>query len=776
MTAFVGTGYGTSSAIGVQLTGVDLGLLLAKPTVASGQPAPTRSYMALKATATSVALIGLSDVGMSATNLSVEINRGSDSAAAPGAIVPTLDLSKANVNTGLKIATGPGAGQFVTLDFAGAVTRAAGRVSLQVLGVSIAGDVTFEKLMRGTTPVTKIGIGDLDISLGAPASFSIKTGSDSDRATKGIQTYNGMIVLTPQGMAADFTITGQSFVFGTATDGLTLTNVSLEFAINTTPSPINETFGSGADQATMKLPAGRYLRFVAGTAAAPVTAKIAVAGNDLLTITAAFQFEQTTTGTAPATQTVTRIGLTSVSIVGSWSGAQLTGGTAAFIIAPGGVAGTIRGAFVLDTPIGGADGEVVLNVNTTSADVNASVNVAGELVGINVAKHTLSLGVRSLSVSFGDFLTLKGDFTIVKQADRTIYGAKNVEIFLGSGPYRLTDGTVNPDAIGVVVRNAEVGVVKYVNDANNPNDDTFALFAYGEAGLVGLDGFDVSGSIRVLINQTGKAVTDQILLPGNGVDDNNNGVVDDAAESDVAKVTMPFTTGAYQELFEAGVNEDGSVNAAKQVKISVGGIFTIQGSIRFTKAPTGRVDADIPDASIKISVPFDGSLQDVFALNGVARFSFGGGQAFQLQDFRINGVTILGQTVSIPTPASQLRAPTLELASPYSGQLMSLATVNANHYIDVQIKPWNYDAATKQLTPIDDTTLIDGNPEIALFGARGRRRHARQGPDPARRRTTRTSTATPSPAASRCRPRRSTPGAPSRSSCCPAPSPTPAAR
>ena len=122
--------------------------------------------------------------------------------------------------------------------------RAAGRVSLQVLGVSIAGDVTFEKLMRGTTPVTKIGIGDLDIALGSPASFSIKTGSDSDRATKGIQTYNGMIVLTPQGMAADFTITGQSFVFGTATDGLTLTNVSLEFAINTTPSPINETFAS----------------------------------------------------------------------------------------------------------------------------------------------------------------------------------------------------------------------------------------------------------------------------------------------------------------------------------------------------------------------------------------------------------------------------------------------------------------------------------------------------------------------------------------------------
>ena len=58
-------------------------------------------------------------------------------------------------------------------------------------------------------------------------------------------------------------------------------------------------------------------------------------------------------------------------------------------------------------------------------------------------------------------------------------------MFLGEGPYLLADDTVNPNAVGVVVKNATVGVVKFTQRAADPADDTFAIYAYGTAELVG---------------------------------------------------------------------------------------------------------------------------------------------------------------------------------------------------------------------------------------------------------------------------------------------------
>ena len=110
------------------------------------------------------------------------------------------------------------------------------------------------------------------------------------------------------------------------------------------------------------------------------------------------------------------------------------------------------------------------------------------------------------SVSFGDFLTLTGDFTIGISPTASSYGARNVEVFLGDGPYRLADKSVNPDAIGVVVTNGTLGAVKFA-------DGTFAIYAYGQAALVGLDGLTISGNLLVRINNSGRAVTDTINLP-----------------------------------------------------------------------------------------------------------------------------------------------------------------------------------------------------------------------------------------------------------------------
>ena len=76
------------------------------------------------------------------------------------------------------------------------------------------------------------------------------------------------------------------------------------------------------------------------------------------------------------------------------------------------------------------------------------------------------------------------------------------------------------------------------------------------------------------------------------------------------------------------------------------------------RTPAGRVDVDLPEASVSISIPEgSGGLQEVFTLTGAARFFFGGGQGFQLEDIRVSGYSIFGVGATIAAPASTLRAP-----------------------------------------------------------------------------------------------------------------------
>jgi hypothetical protein len=66
--------------------------------------------------------------------------------------------------------------------------------------------------------------------------------------------------------------------------------------------------------------------------------------------------------------------------------------------------------------------------------------------------------ILNASVSVPPFFELTGDFTIQTEGDMTLYGARNVEIFLGSIPTGQTlrddAGDLNPDAVGLLVTNA----------------------------------------------------------------------------------------------------------------------------------------------------------------------------------------------------------------------------------------------------------------------------------------------------------------------------------
>lgn len=306
---------------------------------------------------------------------------------------------------------------------------------------------------------------------------------------------------------------------------------------------------------------------------------------------------------------------------------------------------------------------------------------------INVGPNTIGFAATGGTLRFGDYVVIKGDFTVQKvdqglPTERTLYGARNVQVFLGRGPPELEDGSVNPDAVGVLVQNTELGVVKFA-------DGTFALYATGEASIIGLgNGIHVEGSLEVKINTTGRTVNETISIPESGT------------------INVVFTSPQRVEVFEGGVTLGVG-------KVGNDYVFGISGTVRFTRNPIGQVQVDVPDATVYINIP-DGSggLQSAFSISGAAKFAFGGAQGFRLQDLRVNGFSVFGVSATVPQPAPTLRPPKADLNLPYNGGVFDVQELNDRGYIEVVFNDVN-GVGLNENSITDDSQefilTIDGN-------------------------------------------------------------------
>ncbi|MHB1244367.1 MAG: hypothetical protein ACYC1P_13355, partial [Gaiellaceae bacterium] len=686
----------SAGAIGLVLRNVEFGLALLKPV----NVASTRSWFALKARATQIALVGVPGLTLEATQLLVEINSGSDSAAAPNTAVPVVNWTNASMTAAMRAIPGTS----LSLDYSAQLLRVFGRVTLGVAGFELEADVSFEQTTRaGGVRATKIALSSLSIDFAGIFTLSGLT---------------GVILITPQGIAAEFDV---PFSYSVGTDNpLTPEDertlyiaATFSLAINNTNGPVNETFiltpprdldGNGtletaAVTKTLTLQAGPYVRLSA--LGIVVTMKgFSVTGN--------FVIDQVTVGA----EKLIRVAATNVSVtfgdpgVGSVS---LTNGRGGFVFFQNGLAGVLSGDFAANLGPVDLSVEPRLLINTRPAgaanNVNQTIAVGNETVVVNVAADTFQIELRNASISFGDVLTLTGDFFSHSDANRTIWGATNVEIFLGAGPYRI-DGEINPDAVGVLVTDATVGVVKFAGAGS----DQFALYAFGRAALVGLDGLTVTGTLRVQINKTGRAVDELVTLNPDQRDNDFDGLIDEADEE---TIRVRYTSAANKEVFEVGYDEQGLPVETSQLVIGAAGIFTIRGSVRFTKLPSQSIDVEIQRAAIAISVPIDGSLTEILELRGTARFSFGGSQGFQLQNFFVNGFSVFGQSVAtLQSPATQLRAPSAEVATPLAGSRQDVALLNdaTDRFIYVYFRDTN-------MSGFDVATITDDAAEFVLLGA-----------------------------------------------------------
>ena len=192
--AFAGVNGGSSDRMGLALSGVEFGLALA-----TSKTDPTRNWTAFSATASSVEIVGVPDVTLSATDLALSVNR-------PDSQGIVLDFSEQMlfVKTGTMTLDGEAVDTGVTIDFEGSrgsLLEASGTLTLGVGGFfNVSGSLAVTKSSE-TLTLSDASLVNVDLlTIGG----------------SGISAFAGVNYNPPSGTGLSLTDT--EFAFALATD------------------------------------------------------------------------------------------------------------------------------------------------------------------------------------------------------------------------------------------------------------------------------------------------------------------------------------------------------------------------------------------------------------------------------------------------------------------------------------------------------------------------------------------------------------------------------
>jgi hypothetical protein len=223
-------------------------------------------------------------------------------------------------------------------------------------------------------------------------------------------------------------------------------------------------------------------------------------------------------------------------------------------------------------------GDVLLQINTTGKRGQPDDHAVGNTV--IAIKFTAQEGrvvrfaILNASMSVPPFFELTGDFTIQSDGDMTLYGARNVEIFLGSMPTgadaaRRGNGVLNPNAIGLLVTNATIGLIKWTSAVGAPPPALRGVcLRRGQPGRArrpddqrrGHRPPEQSGSGDRQARSSCPPIRWPRCRTQQRPDDDADGLIDEAGEQ--AAIRVKFTSAAKIEEFSAGFNEAGEIDPA----------------------------------------------------------------------------------------------------------------------------------------------------------------------------------------------------------------------
>ncbi|NOS68309.1 MAG: calcium-binding protein, partial [Verrucomicrobia bacterium] len=558
------------------------------------------------------------------------------------------------INTGTADVIDPSLSLNVPGSTGGPYLKVEGSAQLTIQGVTMGGVFAFEQIKNSTGGrIVRIGVTGLNFTL------------SSDGTTLATLTNgNGSFVVTPQGFAGGFNIHGAFNLPNSASF-----TGDFGFQINTAATAINQTMTVDGAPVILNVPAGPYLRI------SVTNFNLNIAGNILH---GDFYFDQATRPTSSTNPTpikVTRIAALNVSFSGL--GNAIKSASGALIIKPGGFAGVLTGE--VDLSAGGVSlgGSLGLAINKTGGAVDETITVNGSSITVRFGPtegNVFKFFASDLSLNISDFVTIEGSLVLgdatVSSVSAKTFAGQGIDIFMGSGPYKNPDGSINPNAIGVLLKNATLGLVKFT-------DGTYALDATGDLAFVGLDGLTISATgARIRINDSGRAVNTDLSIPN----------------STQPPVQMRFLGVERVMEFKS------------HITLNVLGAFRLEGDFSFARKPNASVQVVIAGATVGITV----SGTEVFSLSGSAAFTISSGDGFKLQNFSLNGFTLFGIGPTSTTAGATLQFPTADLTKPFAGQLVDKAVLNTTqHYIDVTFN----DTGTSGL---NETTITDDAQEFEL--------------------------------------------------------------
>ncbi|MEJ2698045.1 MAG: hypothetical protein P8Z70_00015, partial [Desulfuromonadales bacterium] len=657
-------------AIGLSLKDVDLAIVIMKARAPSdgSQPTDKRTWTAVQGRIGEASLVGIDDVQLELTNFWVLVNQGGgEKAGVDNTTVvdfkqSAFDADGDGVIDGfLRVNTGDG--NYVDVDLDQRIIKVDGHLTMYIQGHGLEGDFTFEQTTNETGgKVMKVAVANVDISF---------LSGEDETAIITVTNIHGTLVINSTGMAGELSM---DVGFNPDLGSINIdAEATVNLAINTSTEAIYEEIEIQGDVQVIDLPAGPYLRVAAYDVVLSFPGPVDIRGD--------FQFEAITIDGVK----YVRIAAANV-YVNLLGKGEITDGYGGMIFSNKGVAGILKGNVTLDPGYGiEGEGDASFQINTTKGEVNQVITVQGTEIRIEFTTPEqydfVDFAVTNATLKFGDYVQLTGDYKMGTEGELKLVGAKNVTLFLGDGPYEIVDvvekpdGTTtstkveNPNAVGVLVKNARLGVVMFP-------DKSFALIAEGEAALVGVDGLNISGRITARVNNSGQAVTKTITIP------------------DDPGIEVSFDSSGKVEEFSG------------ELEFGVAGVFTLSGLVRFTRLPNGVLQVDIPLASLLV---FAGG-KEVVGISGAAAFSLGGGQGFKMENLRLQGFSLFGVGVGVKPGTSAAAFPSARLVTPVSNGAIDAIEINVNNrYIDVVFTDPNGVGLTN----------IDGN-EFILAGAAAR--------------------------------------------------------
>ncbi|SFS22515.1 LEPR-XLL domain-containing protein, partial [Yoonia litorea] len=664
-------------------------------------------YSALYATISSVEVVGVDGVVLAANNLELKVNTASGGLVPPATTpVPTgLDFTTVTgldpglqifvvesfAGTLLELRAGNGAGNgaqiWINLDGTTPATADAADFVLQ-------GDLLYEKTTSANGQVfTKIALTTMTVQIG---DFAV--------------TGDALMYLTATGLAGSFEVTVD--LSTTAGGNAISVGGTIRLEISTRPTATNigfDTTNDGDPDTFLDLPRGKFVRltgedlFLSVDLGNDDSEELRFSGSISVT-----QVSPLNNAAGPKKTIIAFTGVTGTFVDESNVIFDITEGAGVFIFysdtanptsTANGIAGLMELTLGLRAGAFETGATAQIRINTTSRTaINETVEIAGATYTITFTEANVrTIALIAAKLSFDPYFTIEGSVAQLSASQLQLANAsatsgfvgRNISIFIGDRGVLDDDS----DDIGLLITNTQLAVWEFGTGTTR----SFAIYATGTVTVVGIEGLTIEGTVTVRINKSG-----QLIAPHTIQDirlDNNDALPDlqvAAVAGQIEQVSADALTFGF-----------GGTGTTNIVAITAGGeIGNPIDDVVFTRMPGGSIEVDIPQAAITVTPPD----ADSFGIEGAARFSFGGALGFQLQDMRVTGYTLFGETVEL-LRTTGFRPVTADIAAPLQNQIVSLADLN---YIDVIYNDINRSATAANPSGMNLSSITDAGAEFVL--------------------------------------------------------------